>query len=94
MVRAAVGLKKEHDCAVATNQNFKDLFDKVEFTVSLLIGFTAGIIGAVMLYGAEVDRQVLLSLVAAGYGGTDFIEGIMKNYLPTKSKGAAPAPNP
>jgi hypothetical protein len=30
----------------------------------------------------EIDREFLLGLIAAGYAGTDFIEGIIETKLP------------
>ncbi len=75
--RTIVGLKKGHDRA-RDNEDMKNWFDAGRFIVSLMIGGIAGSLGAVMLLGAEVDKRFLLTLVAIGYSGTDFIEGFMK----------------
>jgi len=79
--RAIVGVKKGIDKASLSGKVkeewFKEEFEAKRFIVSLLIGGIAGILGAILLLGTEVDRKFLLSLVAAGYAGADFIEGFM-----------------
>jgi hypothetical protein len=80
--RVVVGIKKEHDEAAVSKKAMRDWFDGRELLASLLIGGIAGAFGAVVLLGAAIDKQLLLSLAAAGYSGADFIEGIMKTRVP------------
>ena len=93
--RVVVGLKKLNDEADAKNVKFSDMFDTARLLVSLLIGFVAGVLAALALHPdlktlTTLDSGTVLSFAAAGYAGTDFIEGIMSRYLPS-SGGNAPA---
>lgn len=80
--RVIVGLKKEFDEAAVSKKSMQEWFDLRELMLSLVIGAIAGGLGAVVLFGKAVDKQLLLSLMAAGYAGTDFIEGMMKTRVP------------
>lgn len=82
--RIIVGIKKECDRAALSKskKEMKDWFDLKRLLVSLIIGGIAGSFGAVLLLGAAIDKQFLLGLIAVGYAGTDFIEGIVKSKLP------------
>ena len=84
--RVVVGLKAEMD-KVGANGKW-DWFDWRQFLVSLLLGGLAGMAYAIMLLGAPVDKQFLLGGIAAGYAGSDFIEGFMTRFL------GASAPHP
>jgi hypothetical protein len=81
-VRAIVGIKKASDEASSSKEEFKDWFDFKTLFLSLLIGGTAGSLGAISLLGEQIDKQFLLTIVAAGYAGADFIEGFIKTKLP------------
>jgi hypothetical protein len=66
--------------------------------VSLRIGFIAGVfallaLGPDKLQGGEAKTQLLLGLMAAGYAGTDFIEGFMSKYLPGKEQAPPRGPS-
>jgi hypothetical protein len=51
--------------------------------VTLILGGTAGSLAAVVIYwGEQLERGEVLAYVAAGYAGTDFIEGTMSGTLP------------
>jgi uncharacterized membrane protein YeaQ/YmgE (transglycosylase-associated protein family) len=93
--RVIVGLKKVNDQADATNTDFSELIIPSRLLVSLLIGFVAGVLAAVAMQDdkplANLSSAVLLGFAAAGYAGTDFIEGIMSRFLP--SGGGDPAKN-
>lgn len=87
-IRIAVGLKKTNERAGAEGKAFRDVFDGRLMLVSLLLGFVAGAL-AIILLSEEVappdgsgHRDFLLGIVAAGYMGTDFIEGFIKKYIP------------
>lgn len=86
-VRAAVGLKSAATLA-AQNPSQQTEFDVAYFTLSLMIGFTAGILAGLAI-GLEKfakidpnDPKLLLAIIAAGYAGTDFIENAFTNLVP------------
>lgn len=100
VVRVTVGLKKAHDTASEKGQPLSDVFQGGSLVISLLIGFTAGAIAIFVVDNvqllttakAEVDveqlssqKELLFGLMAAGYAGTDFIEGFAKRLLPGRS---------
>lgn len=96
--RTIVGLKKASDVATGADATLSDIFQASRLLVSLLIGFIAGVFallaaGPDKLLGSEVKTQVLLGLMAAGYAGTDFIEGFMSKYLPGKEPAPARGPS-
>lgn len=80
--RAVVGIKKSHDKMTTSEDAKGEWFDPKRLTVSLMIGGIAGSLGATLLLGAEIDKQFLLAMIAAGYAGTDFIEGFMRKNIP------------
>jgi hypothetical protein len=90
--RAAVGLKKLHDENASKPPNESDAFMASRLTVSLFLGFVAGVIAALSLgldklagLGAG-DISLLLGIAAAGYAGTDVIEAFVAR---TPGMGAA-----
>jgi predicted chitinase len=86
-VRAAVGLKSAATLA-AQNPSQHTEFDVAYFTLSLMIGFTAGILAGLAIGLNKLakidpnDPKLLLAIVAAGYAGTDFIENAFTNLVP------------
>jgi hypothetical protein len=69
------------------------LLDQTRIVVNLLIGATAGVVGALSL-GIEasgLETKTILSLVGFGYAGADFIESFMRKAEPPKN---ADAPQP
>lgn len=90
-LRVMVGIKKVSDTSKAKNIQLKNLLDPQRIFISLLIGFLAGAIALIILAGfnpvflfAANTRQNIFAIIAAGYAGTDFIEGLMKNSYPKK----------
>jgi hypothetical protein len=83
-IRVTVGLKKASDRAAELGQKFTDAIDPARLLVSLLIGAVAGVMAAIVTLSptSAIERDALLALAAAGYSGTDFIEGFMARYLP------------
>jgi hypothetical protein len=83
-VRAAVGLKSAATIG-AQNPGQQAEFDAAYFTLSLMIGFTAGILAGLAIglqKFAKIDPsdpKMLLAIIAAGYAGTDFIENAFTN---------------
>lgn len=94
-IRVVAGLKKVNDQALQRNQPFGELFETSSLFISLLIGFLAGALAVVALSGdsgsLEINKQIILGLIGAGYAGTDFIEGFIKKYMPS-GNGAAKGP--
>lgn len=80
IARTVVGLKKMYDAL--SQGRIEDRFSTRQFFISLLIGGVAGTFGAISLLGEAVNKQVLLTLIATGYAGADFIEGFMRKKLP------------
>src|SRR5580698_11410069 len=87
-LRIIVGMKKLNDDAKDQLVKVKSIFDEGRLMISLLIGFCAGSLAMISISTFSPDffssntKQNLLSLIAAGYSGTDFIEGFIKKYLP------------
>lgn len=83
-LRIIVGLKKASDTAAALGRKFTEMIMPARLLISLLIGVLAGVMAAIVTLtpGAAISREALLGLVAAGYSGTDFIEGFMARWLP------------
>ena len=94
-IRVIVGLKKLREEATAqtaqalpvasphaTKAIYDDLFDGRKLWLSLFIGFIAGCLASFARTDPEFTREVQLAIIAAGYSGTDFIEGIFKKLLP------------
>jgi hypothetical protein len=102
-LRLVVGLKKMNDEAVRSGTSVKDLLVTSRMVTSLLIGFVAGLLCILSLSSFKPDfltgadaKQVILSIVAAGYAGTDFIEGFIQKFLggPAQAPAATPATSP
>ena len=86
-VRAIVGFRAALDAISASGPSQQDEFQAARLVVSLLVGFIAGVAATFALGVASVahvglgDTQLLLGLAAAGYAGTDFIEGFFSQYF-------------
>jgi hypothetical protein len=98
VARVVVGLKKMNDEASARNLDRGDLIDVPRLVVSLIIGFVAGMFAAIVAHpvpaagkALALDAQSFLGFAAAGYTGTDFIEGIMSKFLPSAASKASGA---
>jgi hypothetical protein len=81
-IRVIVGLKKVYDEANKQNVAAKSLLEYKQVALSLFIGFAVGAISGVLAAVTNMDMQitksVIIAFIAAGYAGTDFIEGFMK----------------
>jgi hypothetical protein len=86
--RAIVGIKKLNDYADENNPSAA-LIDGVRLFISFGIGAVAGAFAAVTLI-ADLTKPVLLeqlfAIAAAGYAGSDFIEGFITRISGDKSK--------
>ncbi len=92
-VRAVMGLKKVNDQAALEGREMKDLVDASTLIISLVIGFIAGALAIVGIADPAKpmtpDKELVITLLGAGYAGTDFIEGFIKKYLPAANQSAA-----
>jgi putative chitinase len=98
-IRAVVGLKTMVDYAGDQEMSESALFSAARLIISLVIGFLAGIaatltLGIKTLMDNPGDLHTLLGIAAAGYAGTDAIEGFISKYLPSgKSKPESAPPS-
>jgi hypothetical protein len=97
--RTIVGLKKLHDVNASQPPGNQDAFLASRMFVSLMLGFIAGVLAALALGVKDLvgstgfSGEMLLGLIAAGYAGTDFIEGFMEKVpLPGAGAGAVAGP--
>ncbi len=77
--RAVIGMKKLHDKSSDDNP-MSVMIDGVRLLISFGIGGIAGAFAAVTLISAEIGKieaQKLFAIAAAGYAGSDFIEGFI-----------------
>lgn len=85
-IRTITGLKKLYDEASAEQSSFTNEFQTSVFVMSLFVGFVAGALAMLAASDEngswEPNKQAMLAIIAAGYSGTDFVEGFMKKYLP------------
>lgn len=95
-VRAVIGLKKVNDQAALEGRQMADLIEANTLIISLLIGFIAGALAIVGIVDTSApmapDKELIITLLGAGYAGTDFIEGFIKKYLPAADQGATKQP--
>src|SRR5690349_8744819 len=92
--RVVIGLKKVLDQANSQGRTFSEQFSPNVLVVSLIIGAVAGVLAVITAVGLDsqlITKEALLAVIAAGYAGTDFIEGIMnKAGTPIKSPSELP----
>ncbi|MFM9947817.1 MAG: hypothetical protein ACKV1O_07770 [Saprospiraceae bacterium] len=89
VIRVLVGIKKTYDNPDVTAKNFSEKFDSQRLVISLLIGFSAGMLASLMIglvhYKNTIpSNETLAGLIAAGYSGADFIEGFIRKKMPVK----------
>ena len=94
-IRIAVGLKKLNDSNVAKPEQDKEPFSASRLVVSIFIGFVAGALG-IIVKGGKVDdysTEMILAIIATGYSGADFIEGVFNTSIPKPTPAAQAAKN-
>lgn len=86
-IRVTVGIKKRQEEAGRLGKKWEELLEPKQLLASLIIALTiggmAGVLGAIELLGSELTKECLISIIAIGYAGTDFIEGFMNTRTPT-----------
>lgn len=83
-MRAIVEIKKAHDVSSTAGGAVTDNIDLKQMLISLVIGAVAGVLAAMALDVSvgQITAQQVLTFMAAGYAGADFIEGFMSRYVP------------
>lgn len=78
-------MKKTFDEAEARKTSSSQQFNWGQLVVSLLLGAIAGAI-AIFSEVKQFDAQAFTALFAAGYAGSDFIEGFIRNEAAVQPK--------
>ncbi|PZR23083.1 MAG: hypothetical protein DI539_03940 [Flavobacterium psychrophilum] len=96
-IRMAIGLKKLSD--TNAQRDSKEELNTGRLMVSLFIGFVAGALYVLVNgfsnqpdveNGEYIGNQFVFTVIAAGYAGSDFIEGLFNTYMakmPTAGSG-------
>lgn len=81
-IRMAIGLKKHSDANAQKPSGEADPVDTGRLMISIFIGFIAGAL-FLLIRGTDSlkDKEFIFSVIAAGYSGTDFIEGLFNTYI-------------
>jgi hypothetical protein len=89
-IRIAVGFKKMNDSntiQLAQQGNTLESFSASRLLISLFIGFVAGAI-AMLVKGPSMtnkpndyNTEFIVTIMAIGYSGADFIEGVFNTYI-------------
>ena len=81
-IRTIIGLKKLNEQGKANPDN-KELFTTNRLLISLFIGFLSGSLAILAKWGSplKLTNELIMGLIAAGYSGTDFIEGLFNTYI-------------
>ncbi len=87
-IRTAVGFKKfnEENSALAAENKVAEEFSVSRMVVSIFIGFVAGAIGMLvkttsLSHNGNYNTESIVTIIAIGYSGADFIEGIFNTYI-------------
>lgn len=78
-IRVIVGVKKQYD---STQTGLSQWINKTQLVISLIIGGLAGFLAGLFLSGDVINTAFYLAILAAGYSGSDFIEGFMRTNAP------------
>jgi uncharacterized membrane protein YeaQ/YmgE (transglycosylase-associated protein family) len=85
-IRVVVGIKKLSgaNAAKRLNNEETDEFSPARLLLSIFIGFIAGAIALLIKGKTDSDAektQMIITIIAAGYSGADFIEGVFNTYI-------------
>ena len=96
LVRTIAGLASANRAAAAGQA--PEPFEPARLVVSMLVGAAAGAVAALVmsnkLMGKEIHVDVIVGLVASGYAGADFIEGVAGKFAQRAGGGTPPPPPP
>jgi hypothetical protein len=90
-IRMAVGLKKLSDTNRASGGAETDI-NGARLLLSLFIGFVAGALFLLIKDDTEINKELLFTVIAAGYSGADFIEGFFNTYVAKIGNTNSPSP--
>ncbi len=79
-IRALIGIKKQIDDANMSKRKIKHWFNLNLLIVSLILGGIAGMVGLMLLNILNLEIYIV-TIMAAGYAGADFIEGVFRKQL-------------
>ncbi len=92
-LRAIVELKKANETKSATTPSVANVYITSQLIFSLLVGFVIGVVTTLILGVANIANfdftqptqigNPLLTLLLAGYAGTDAVEGFVTRFLPS-----------
>lgn len=90
-IRMVVGLKKQNETG--------DVQDTSRIMISLVLGLIVGAVAGILIIVDNPANDLsqstaLTAIIAAGYAGTDFIEGFMRKSMPAAAPNPVPVPNP
>lgn len=91
-IRMAVGLKKLSDTNRASGGAETDI-NGARLLLSLFIGFVAGALFLLIKDDTEFNKELLFTVIAAGYSGADFIEGFFNTYVAKIGNTTSPSPS-
>ena len=80
--RVVIGLKKANEDADARGEVF--VFQLSKFWISMCLGGIAGALAAIATVPSTMvlSTQLVMGIIAAGYAGSDFIEGVLSKAIP------------
>lgn len=93
-LRIIVGLKKINDTAQQQGLRMGNLIETSRIFTSLLMGFCAGLLAMISLTDFDKAlatqsssvKEMIITIIASGYAGADFIEGFIRKYIPTNKQ--------
>lgn len=77
VIRFVAGLRKTATAGVSISQQVDAKQMLVGLLISLIVGGIAGVLASINLAGKPIDNSVIIAFLAAGYAGTDLIEGFI-----------------
>lgn len=80
-IRMAIGFKKLADVNTQKPERNKEEISTSRLIISLFIGFIAGALFHLVDQGEFENREYVFAVIAAGYAGADFIEGLFNTYI-------------
>lgn len=92
-IRVAVGLKKfnEENASKAASGKPTEEFSTSRLVISIFIGAVAGALGMLvkgegLAKDGNFSTESIVTIIAIGYSGADFIEGVFNTYIGKFSK--------